>query len=81
MSDYHSPLWQRKRLEILKRDNFECVNCGDTATTLHVHHKDYPYGLKVYESSNDNLITLCKHCHSALGEHKKAGVWFENNIL
>jgi len=32
------PRWQKKRLEILERDGFECNSCGDSSTELHVHH-------------------------------------------
>lgn len=56
-----SPKWQKKRLEILSRDNFTCVLCGDTETELHVNHlkyKDEPF-----DTPNEDLETLCKHCH------------------
>jgi len=56
-----SPKWQKKRLEILSRDNWTCKKCGDKDTELHVHH--LKYSGKPYESNNDDLITLCKHCH------------------
>lgn len=39
-----SPKWQKKRLEIMKRDKFACKLCGDTETQLHVHHKEYING-------------------------------------
>lgn len=56
-----SPKWQKKRLEILNRDNFTCVKCGDTETQLHVHHKKYTK--EPYDAPNKDLETLCKHCH------------------
>lgn len=56
------PKWQRKRLEILERDDFTCQVCGDEETQLNVHHKSY--SKTVYEVDNSQLITLCKHCHS-----------------
>ena len=53
-----SPMWQKKRLEILNRDNFTCQDCGDTESQLQVHHKSYVFGNKVWEYDNDNLVTL-----------------------
>ena len=35
------PRWQKKRLEIFERDNWACKKCGDTDTTLHLHHLEY----------------------------------------
>lgn len=61
-----SPKWQRKRLEILNRDNFTCQTCQDTETELHVHHKSY-FG-EPWEAPDEDLITLCKICH-AVQEH------------
>lgn len=57
------PRWQRKRLDILNRDNFTCVCCGDDKSTLHVHHQYYINGRMPWEYSNDLLITLCAKCH------------------
>jgi len=58
-----NPLWQKMRLEILQRDNFTCLLCGDTETELHIHHKKYQKGKNPWDYSNDNFQTLCKHCH------------------
>ena len=55
------------RVEVLKRDNYECRNCGSN-DNLHIHHKDD----NGYSHSNrpnndmDNLITLCGHCHATI---------------
>lgn len=57
------PLWQKKRLEILQRDDFECRNCNDRETTLHVHHGTYIKGRLLWEVPDDTLITLCEKCH------------------
>lgn len=58
-----SPKWQKKRLEILNRDNFTCISCGDKDTQLHVHHGAYLSGMKVWEYQNAMLHTLCRDCH------------------
>lgn len=70
ISEYKSllkhPLWQRKRLEIMQRDGFTCQICGkgiNDGTPLNVHHKKYIFGMKPWEYTNDNLITLCENCH------------------
>ena len=62
-----NPKWQKKRLEILSRDNFSCVVCGkgiETDTALHVHHLSYMKGRMPWEYDNSNFVTLCEHCHS-----------------
>lgn len=58
-----SPKWQKRRLEILNRDNFTCQICGCTERTLHVHHTIYIPGRKVWEYKDNQLITLCEDCH------------------
>lgn len=61
--DYLNPKWQKKRLEILERDNYTCTQCGDNENTLHVHHSHYVKGHKYWEYSESSLTTLCEHCH------------------
>ena len=56
-----NPKWQRKRLEVLNRDNFTCQHCKDTETELHVHHLKYKK--EPYNADLDDLVTLCKECH------------------
>lgn len=65
------PLWQKKRLEILQRDNFTCLLCGDTETELHIHHMEYIRGREPWEYENLVLKTLCKHCHLIVEYFKK----------
>jgi uncharacterized protein YlaI len=56
-----NPKWQKKRLEILNRDNFCCQKCGDAETELRVHHKKY--NGNPWDAADEDLITLCKICH------------------
>jgi len=62
----------KKRMDILKRDNFKCRVCGrrpddNVDIQLHVHHiRPYSEGGFTHE---DNLITLCHTCHSGLDPH------------
>lgn len=65
MSKYHErlkdPRWQRKRLEVMQRDGFKCLACGDDRKTLNVHHKSYANN--PWETSLEDLETLCEICH------------------
>ena len=68
-----NPKWQKKRLEILQRDNFSCVVCGngiDTDTQVHVHHLSYGKGCMPWEYDNSNFVTLCEQCHSDVHNNK-----------
>jgi len=57
------PRWQRKRLEVLSRDDFTCVSCGEKTTELHVHHSFYRSGHEPWDYPQESLSTLCKRCH------------------
>jgi len=54
--------WLNIRTQVLKRDGYRCVNCGQTGTELHVHHI-IPKS-KGGTDELDNLVTLCVKCHS-----------------
>lgn len=58
-----SPKWQKKRLEILQRDNFQCFDCGNSESQLHVHHEIYFKDLEPWECPDECLTTLCSNCH------------------
>lgn len=64
-----NPKWQKKRLEILNRDNFECQFCYDKETMLCVHH--ISYNGQPWEQKNELLITLCENCHKTEEEYLK----------
>ena len=57
------PRWQRKRLEILSRDEWACSLCHSKVDTLAVHHKDYIPNVEPWDYPNDLLLTLCEDCH------------------
>jgi phage terminase large subunit GpA-like protein len=65
------PRWQKKRLEVLNRDNWACTQCDDTETELHIHHTYYKANNDPWEYPLKSLSTLCKHCHSVIEIHKK----------
>jgi len=62
------PRWQRKRLQIMERDNFSCVECGDKESTLNVHHRYYVAHRFVWEYPDFCLLTMCRRCHSGEAE-------------
>lgn len=57
------PRWQKKRLEVLQRDEFMCRKCYDDKSTLNVHHTYYQKGFEPWEYPLSSLITLCESCH------------------
>lgn len=57
------PFWQRKRLEIMQRDNFACKKCQDTLSNLQVHHTYYKPHTDPWDYPDEALITLCELCH------------------
>jgi hypothetical protein len=63
------PRWQKKRLEILQRDEFRCRNCFDNESELHVHHQ--VYRKDPWDCPDHFLVTLCKECHSYVTAKKK----------
>jgi len=58
------PRWQKKRLEILSRDQFICRTCGDEKSTLEVHHLSYRKD--PWDVPDEQLVTLCSHCHRVI---------------
>lgn len=76
MSEYterlKDPRWQKKRLEILSRDEWRCTRCYDSESTLHVHHRFYTPGAMPWEYDNNALATLCESCHATETEEGRA---------
>lgn len=57
------PKWQEKRLRIMERDGFKCLECGSNDTTLNVHHGYYRKGAEPWDYEDETLHTLCEGCH------------------
>lgn len=57
------PRWQKKRLEILSRDEWMCKKCQSEDATLHVHHRYYDKDLEPWEYPDFALASLCEVCH------------------
>ena len=60
------PRWQKKRLEVLQRDEFECKRCFTNNNILNVHHLRYVKGHEPWEYVDIDLITLCQLCHKSV---------------
>ena len=57
------PRWQRKRLEVMEREDFACELCGATDKTLNVHHERYERGRMPWDYPSEALHCLCEPCH------------------
>lgn len=58
------PRWQRKRLEVIQRDDFKCQHCGADEKPLQIHHIAYNFQ-DPWEIENRLLLSLCADCHDA----------------
>lgn len=58
------PRWQKRRLEIMKRDEFTCQDCHNKEYTLNVHHKWYEKNQEPWDADDQQLITVCEVCHN-----------------
>lgn len=66
------PRWQKKRLEVMNRDQFTCQICFDDKKTLNVHHLYYRRGCEPWDYDASELITLCHECHEFETENRSA---------
>lgn len=60
---YKHPMWQKKRLEALEASEYTCQCCFDSESQLHVHHRQYFKGRRIWEYDNSELEVLCDCCH------------------
>jgi hypothetical protein len=65
------PRWQKKRLEVMARDEFTCQSCFDSKSTLNVHHNYYKRNAAPWEYPLDALVTLCESCHEFETENRR----------
>lgn len=68
--------WQKKRLDLLSGSSFscsspDCYNPNPNAT-LHIHHKIYIRGLKVWEYEDWAYAVLCDECHARAQKNMNA---------
>jgi len=74
------PRWQKKRLEILNRDNFTCRACTESEEMLIVHHISYD-NCEPWEYENIKLVTLCEDCHETMRWIDKFSKEFDFSLL
>jgi 5-methylcytosine-specific restriction endonuclease McrA len=57
-------VWEKLRVECLRRDKWTCQGCGRQGARLHAHHviPRYRGGPDVL----DNLIAVCTKCHKRI---------------
>lgn len=68
------PQWQKRRLQMLEKAGWKCVECGAEEQQLHVHHKRYIAGAKPWEYEDEDLAVLCERCHERA--HGRGGETF-----
>ena len=64
-----SPLWQKRRLEIMERDKWKCCLCNTDDKQLHVHHTYYDSELNLWDYDDESMVTVCLDCHKNI--HKE----------
>lgn len=86
------PRWQKRRLKIMERDDFRCLECGCKTATLNVHHGCYFPKTDPWDYPDYLLHTLCESCHETtqktlttihamLGSLRLEGLTFAANVL
>ena len=73
MRFYKTAGWEKKRLEILERDNYECQRCkakGRFGRGNVVHHIKHLEARPDLALEDDNLMTVCERCHNELHPEK-----------
>ena len=65
------PRWQKKRLQIMERDDFTCGNCGRQDKSLAVDHKVYRTGRDPWDYPDHFLWTVCDDCHQTLTDYRQ----------
>ena len=75
------PRWQKKRLEILNRDNWICQWCEAKDEQLHVHHRLYLKKRYPWDYPDRLLLTVCATCHAEHGAGEEAALPFVDAIL
>lgn len=69
------PRWQKRKCEIMTRDNFTCQECGSKEKTLCVHHKTYENceNGDPWACPDEDLVTWCEDCHNKFHHDEKKG--------
>jgi len=51
------------RLQVMQKNEFCCEICGDSTSTLNVHHKAYFKDREPWDYLVEQLSCLCESCH------------------
>ena len=66
-NNYNNAEWRKLRLEVLKRDGYQCCQCGASAEEsgypLEIHHVIPPKGNRELFFDLNNCVVLCHACH------------------
>ena len=70
--EYQDERWKERAAQIRELDNHKCAMCGAKDVELHVHHLSYPPPpYHIWDSSDNELVTLCKDCHEKVHQGGK----------
>lgn len=72
LQQYRTHAWRKFRSEVIRLHGSACSVCGKTEADgikLHVHHKRYISGLKMWDYDYGDCEALCAGCHAQ--EHGK----------
>lgn len=71
LAKLRDPRWQKKRLQIMQRDEFTCQKCFDSTTTLNVHHNFYQKNTEPWDYPDFALVTFCAECHKEETDNRR----------
>ena len=73
-NNYNTVEWRALRKEVLKRDGYQCQQCGitqeESGFPLEIHHIIPPKGNRELFYDIDNCVTLCKWCHARITQQE-----------
>ena len=73
-NNYNTVEWRALRKEVLKRDGYQCQQCGitqeESGFPLEIHHIIPPKGNRELFYNIDNCVTLCKWCHARITQQE-----------
>lgn len=73
--------YRKWRLDIFKRDNFTCVECGKRDRTIEAHHIKPQSENPELRYEIDNGITLCHECHKQTDNYGYKQRWGSQVII
>ena len=80
--EYQDERWKERAAQIRELDNHKCAMCGAKDVELHVHHLSYPpTPYHIWDSSDNELVTLCKDCHEKVHEGGKRPLLLPDRTL